>query len=133
MLRLNLQETLEILKNIDNVLLIDPVDVLDMHNMIARCFMVMTDSGGIQEEAPHFGKPVLVLRTETERPEAVEAGTVKVVGVEENVIIAECEKLLNDKRVYDQMAKAVNPYGDGHASERIVKVLLGMKDIKYEA
>ena len=112
------------LSGVDNVMLIDPVDVLDMHNMMARCFMVMTDSGGIQEEAPHFGKPVLVLRTETERPEAVEAGTVKVVGIDEDTIFSEAERLLTDEDVYAQMAKAVNPYGDGRASERIVETLL---------
>ncbi len=112
-----------VLSNISNVILIDPIDVLDMHNLMARCFMVMTDSGGIQEEAPHFGKPVLVLRTETERPEAVEAGTVKVVGVDEETIYTETERLLNDPEAYTVMAQAVNPYGDGHASERIVKIL----------
>ena len=109
-----------ILADLNNVMLIEPVDVLDMHNVMARCFMVMTDSGGIQEEAPHFGKPVLVLRTETERPEAVEAGMVKVVGVDEDAIYAEAKKLLDNKDAYKQMAHAVNPYGDGKASERIV-------------
>lgn len=113
----------KILGNNENVMLIDPVDVLDMHNMMACCFMVMTDSGGIQEEAPHFGKPVLVLRTETERPEAVESGTVKVVGVDENTIYEETKKLLDDRIAYEQMAHAVNPYGDGKASERIVDCL----------
>ncbi len=112
-----------ILKNIDNVTLTEPVDVMDMHNMLARCYMVMTDSGGIQEEAPHFGKPVLVLRTETERPEAVEAGTVRVVGIKEQRIIEEAEKLIVNTGEYNKMARAVNPYGDGHASERIVEVL----------
>ena len=111
------------LSGIPNVLLIDPVDVLDMHNMMSRCYMVMTDSGGLQEEAPHFGKPVLVLRTETERPEAVEAGTVKVVGVDETVIVTEARKLLDDIAVYESMAHAVNPYGDGHASERIANAI----------
>ena len=111
-------------------MLIDPVDVLDMHNMMARCFMVMTDSGGIQEEAPHFGKPVLVLRTETERPEAVESGTVKVVGVDEHVIYEETKKLLDDRSVYEKMAHAVNPYGDGKASKRIVDCLKSCNWIK---
>lgn len=111
------------LSDMDNVLLIDPIDVLDMHNLLSRCYMVMTDSGGLQEEAPHFGKPVLVLRTETERPEAVEAGTVKVVGVEESNIFCEAERLINNSLQYGMMAKAVNPYGDGHASERIVEAL----------
>ncbi len=110
----------EVLGDISNVKLIDPVDVLDMHNLLARSFMIMTDSGGLQEEAPHFGKPVLVLRTETERPEAVEAGTVKVVGVDKEAIYSETKLLLDDESAYDAMAKAVNPYGDGHASERII-------------
>ncbi len=114
----------EVLSGIDNVLLIDPVDVLDMHNMMERCYMVMTDSGGIQEEAPHFGKPVLVLRTETERPEAVEAGTVRVVGVDEESIVTEARRLLDDRQAYERMAHAVNPYGDGKASERITECLL---------
>lgn len=114
----------EFLTNKSNVLLLNPIDVLDMHNLMARCFMVMTDSGGIQEEAPHFGKPVLVLRTETERPEAVEAGTVKVVGIEEKTIFAEAENLINDTEVYNKMAHAVNPYGDGHASRRIVEIII---------
>ncbi len=112
-----------ILSDSKNVFLIDPVDVFDMHNMLSRCYMVMTDSGGLQEEAPHFGKPVLVLRTETERPEAVKAGTVKVVGVDREIIYQEAKKLLDDKDTYNRMAKAVNPYGDGHACEKIVQVL----------
>lgn len=84
----------------------------------------MTDSGGLQEEAPHFGKPVLVLRTETERPEAVEAGTVKVVGVDESVIYNAAKTLFDDPDAYNAMAHAVNPYGDGTSSERIVDVLM---------
>ena len=109
-----------ILGNTDRALLIDPIDVEEMHNLMARSYMVMTDSGGLQEEAPSCGVPVLVLRTETERPEAVEAGTVRVVGVEEDDIYREAEELLTKQDSYDKMAKAVNPYGDGHASERIV-------------
>lgn len=112
------------LRDINNVELVEPLDVLDMHNLLFRCYMVMTDSGGLQEEAPFFGKPVLVLRTETERPEAVKAGTVKVIGISEENIYCEASKLLDDKNIYEHMAHAVNPYGDGHASERIVKVLL---------
>ena len=112
-----------ILADVDNIKLIEPLDVLDMHNLISRSYMVMTDSGGLQEEAPAFGKPVLVLRTETERPEAVEAGTVKVVGVCEGDIYRETKLLLDDPKTYDNMAHAVNPYGDGHASERIVEIL----------
>ena len=91
---------------------------------MSQCYMVMTDSGGIQEEAPHFGKPVLVLRSETERPEAVDAGTVRVVGVEKKDIFSEAEKLINNAEEYEHMAKAINPYGDGHASERIVAALI---------
>jgi len=113
-----------VLSDIENVELINPIDVLDMHNLLARSYMIMTDSGGLQEEAPHFGKPVLVMRTETERPEAVESGTVKVVGIEEECIYLEAKKLLDNTIVYEKMAKANNPYGDGHASERIMKVLL---------
>ena len=113
----------DMLGNIDRIMLIAPLDVLDMHNLIARSYMVMTDSGGLQEEAPACGKPVLVLRTETERPEAVKAGTVKVVGVEEETIYSEAEQLLTNEDVYHHMAHAVNPYGDGHACERIADVL----------
>lgn len=113
-----------VLSNQKNIHLIEPIDVLDMHNLMSRCFMVMTDSGGIQEEAPHFGKPVLVLRTETERPEAVEAGTVKVVGVDKEAIKREAMNLISDKEIYDKMAKAVNPYGDGNASKSICRILL---------
>ena len=113
----------EILGQIDRVHLVAPLDVEDMHNLMARSFLVMTDSGGLQEEAPACGVPVLVLRTETERPEAVEAGTVKVVGVDENTIVEEAVKLITQKPEYDKMARAINPYGDGHACERIVKCI----------
>ena len=113
-----------ILGDLDRVHLIKPLDVEDMHNLMARSYLVMTDSGGLQEEAPSCGVPVLVLRTETERPEAVEAGTVKVVGVEENDIYENAKLLLTNKEEYEKMAKAVNPYGDGHACERIVKAIL---------
>lgn len=112
-----------ILSDNPQVDLLEPLDVLDIHNLIARSFMVMTDSGGLQEEAPSFGKPVLVMRTETERPEAVEAGTVKVAGVREEDIFELASELLSDSEKYAEMAKAVNPYGDGHASERIVRIL----------
>lgn len=113
-----------ILGNVDRVHLINPLDVEDMHNLMARSYLVMTDSGGLQEEAPSCGVPVLVLRTETERPEAVDAGTVEVVGVDEQVIYNKAKMLLTDQIRYNQMAHAVNPYGDGHASERIVAHLL---------
>ena len=117
-----------ILGNLPRVHLIHPLDVEDMHNLMSRSFLVMTDSGGLQEEAPSCGVPVLVLRTETERPEAVAAGTVKVVGVEEEAVYESAKLLLTDKRVYEKMAKAVNPYGDGHASERIVKAIWEWKN-----
>lgn len=113
-----------ILDGVDRVHLVQPLDVEDMHNLMARSFLVMTDSGGLQEEAPACGVPVLVLRTETERPEAVEAGTVKVVGVDENDIYQNAKVMLTDSTLYEKMAKAVNPYGDGHACERIVAHLL---------
>lgn len=113
-----------ILGNKKNISLIDPISVTDMHNMMARSFLVMTDSGGLQEEAPYFGIPVLVLRTETERPEAVEMGTVRVVGIEKDDIVAEARTLIDNPGEYDKMAKAVNPYGDGHASERIISAIL---------
>lgn len=116
-----------ILGNMKNVYLIPPIDVEDMHNLMDRSFLVMTDSGGLQEEAPACGVPVLVLRTETERPEAVEAGTVKVVGVDEANIFDEAVELIENPIVYEKMAKAVNPYGDGHASERIIRHILEWK------
>ena len=93
------------------------------HNLINRSYMVLTDSGGIQEEAPSLGKPVLVLRKETERPEAVTAGTVKIVGTDKDLIIRETNKLLNDENEYQKMSKAANPYGDGLASSRIVDAI----------
>ena len=113
-----------ILGSVERVNLIEPIDVNELHNLMNRCFMVMTDSGGLQEEAPALGKPVLVLRTETERPEAVEAGTVKVAGVEKDRIVELANRLLNDENEYNKMAKAVNPYGDGHASQRTVEAIL---------
>ncbi len=116
-----------ILGGLEQVHLIHPLDVEDMHNLMSRSFLVMTDSGGLQEEAPACGVPVLVLRTETERPEAVEAGTVKVVGVDEDIIYQNARLLLTDSVKYNKMAKAVNPYGDGHASERIVQAILDWK------
>lgn len=119
------------LAGMDRVHLIDPIDVRDMHNAMDRSFMIMTDSGGLQEEAPSLGKPVLVLRNETERPEAVEAGTVKVAGVKEEVIYEMAKKLLTDENEYNSMAHAVNPYGDGEASRRTVEAILyhfGMGD-----
>lgn len=113
-----------ILGGVPGVHLLDPLDVDEMHNLMDRCFLVLTDSGGLQEEAPSLGKPVLVLRAETERPEAVKYGTVKLAGVEEQNILRLAETLLNDGREYAKMANAVNPYGDGNASERIIESLL---------
>ena len=115
------QETAKsILGDLPNVHLIEPLDVITTHNLINKSKLVMTDSGGIQEEAPSLGKPVLVLRRETERPEAVDAGTVKLVGTDKENIIEEATKLLNDSYAYAKMSKATNPYGDGKACERIV-------------
>ncbi len=125
----------DILGGLDRVSLIEPVNVDDLHNAMARCFMVMTDSGGLQEEAPSLAKPVLVLRNETERPEAVEAGTVKIAGVDKDVILKLAKELLDDKAAYDKMAQAANPYGDGNASARIVEALLyefGITDKRIE-
>lgn len=113
-----------ILGMVDRVYLTEPLDVEDMHNLMARSYMVMTDSGGLQEEAPACGLPVLVLRTETERPEAARAGTVKVVGVSEKGIYENARLLLTDANIYKRMAQAVNPYGDGRASERIADIIL---------
>ncbi len=107
------------LDQLANVHLIEPVNVEQMHNLMARSHLVLTDSGGLQEEAPSLGKPVLVLRRETERPEAVAAGTVRLAGVEEQTIVAMTNELLHDRTAYEKMAHAVNPYGDGNACARI--------------
>lgn len=107
----------------DRIHIIEPLDVLDFHNFLARCSIVLTDSGGIQEEAPSLGKPVLVMRDTTERPEGVAAGTLKLVGTSEEGIYEECKTLLSDGSVYEAMAQASNPYGDGSASIQIVEAL----------
>ena len=120
----------EILGNVERVYLTEPMDVEDMHNLMSQSFLIMTDSGGLQEEGPHFGIPVVVLRTETERPEAVEAGTVVVAGTKEEEIFEIANTLLNNTQVYEKMAHAINPYGDGHASERIVEALIEWKKNK---
>jgi UDP-N-acetylglucosamine 2-epimerase (non-hydrolysing) len=112
------------LSNESRIHLIEPLEYNDFCHLMKICHIVLTDSGGIQEEAPALGKPVLVLRNETERSDAVEAGCVKIVGSDKNTIINETERLLNDKFEYDKMSKAISPYGDGHAAERIVSVLL---------
>lgn len=107
----------------DHIHLIEPLDVLDFHNFMKRAYLILTDSGGIQEEAPSFGKPVLVMRDTTERPEGIEAGTLKLVGTNEEVIYSTFTELLDNKEVYDLMARASNPYGDGRASARIADIL----------
>ena len=112
------------LRGAPRVHLIDPLPADEMHNLMARCYMVMTDSGGLQEEAPALGKPVLVLRRETERPEAVAAGTVKLAGVVQDDIVTMAERLICDKDAYARMAHAVNPYGDGQACRRIADAIL---------
>jgi UDP-N-acetylglucosamine 2-epimerase (non-hydrolysing) len=107
----------------DRIRIIEPVDVLDFHNFLSRCYLILTDSGGIQEEAPSLGKPVLVMRDTTERPEGIAAGTLKLVGTDESVIYKTFRRLLDDKAEYEKMSHASNPYGDGHASERIADIL----------
>lgn len=107
----------------DRIHIINPLEVLDFHNFLSRSYLILTDSGGIQEEAPSLGKPVLVMRDTTERPEGIAAGTLKLVGTEEETIYNEFSRLLSDKAEYEAMSKACNPYGDGHACERIADVL----------
>lgn len=113
----------EFLGGDDRIHIIEPLDVLDFHNFMSRSYLILTDSGGIQEEAPSLGKPVLVMRDTTERPEGIAAGTLKLVGTSEGVIYEEFSRLLSDKDEYDAMSKASNPYGDGYACERIAQVL----------
>lgn len=113
------------LDGFDRLRIIDPLQVLDFHNFLAASYLVLTDSGGIQEEAPGLGKPVLVMRDTTERPEGVEAGTLKLVGTDERIIYREFDRLLSDEKEYLAMSQASNPYGDGHASERIADILAG--------
>ncbi len=113
----------EILGNTERIHLISPLDVVDFHNLAARSYFIMTDSGGVQEEAPSLGKPVLVLRDTTERPEGVEAGTLKLVGTESEKVKKEMEELLDNDAEYQRMSQAKNPYGDGKASERILDAI----------
>lgn len=113
----------DILGNDERIHLIDPLDVIDFHNFAARAHIILTDSGGVQEEAPSLGVPVLVLRDTTERPEGIEAGTLKLAGTDEQTIYALASELLTDEKAYEQMAKASNPYGDGWASKRIVEAI----------
>lgn len=117
------QEADEELGGDDRIHIIEPLDVLDFHNFMEHSYLILTDSGGIQEEAPSLGKPVLVMRDTTERPEGIKAGTLKLVGTDEEKIYKEFSRLLSDKNEYDKMSKASNPYGDGHTSERIADIL----------
>lgn len=114
----------EVFNGMDRVRLIEPLEVFDFHNFINKSYIILTDSGGIQEEAPSLGKPVLVLRDTTERPEGIEAGTLKLVGTSEEVIYNETKKLLDDKEEYNKMSRASNPYGDGFASKYIVDAII---------
>ena len=114
----------EIFGDDDKIKFIEPLEVFDFHNFIKKSYMILTDSGGIQEEAPSLGKPVLVLRDTTERPEGIDAGTLKLVGTDEEIIYQETKKLLTNINEYEKMSKASNPYGDGHASERIVEAII---------
>lgn len=115
---------IEVFKNTEKIKLIAPLDVIDFHNIMSRSYLVITDSGGIQEEAPSLGKPVLVIRNTTERPEGVTAGTLKLVGTEKDNIKKALKELLTNKEIYHRMSEAKNPYGDGKASERIVRIIL---------
>jgi len=125
----------EILGGHERIRLVDPLDVFEIHNFYPHTYMILTDSGGLQEEAPSFGVPVLVLRDTTERPEGIEAGTLELVGTGEEQVYAAARRLLTDQSAYDRMANAVNPYGDGRASERIVQAILhhfGRRDSRPE-
>ncbi|MBQ2946745.1 MAG: UDP-N-acetylglucosamine 2-epimerase (non-hydrolyzing) [Bacilli bacterium] len=114
----------EIFNDCEKIKIIEPLEVFDFHNFQNKSYIILTDSGGIQEEAPSLGKPVLVLRDTTERPEGIEAGTLKLVGTDEEVIYRETKLLLGNKKIYDKMSKASNPYGDGKASQRIVDAII---------
>lgn len=118
------------LADLENIALIEPLNVVDFHNLAARSHLILTDSGGIQEEAPSLGVPVLVLRDTTERPEGVEAGTLKIIGTDEEQVYQKVKKLLLDDDVYKKMATAENPYGDGHASKRIAEAIIAK--VSYE-
>ena len=113
----------EELGNCDRIHIIEPIEVFDCHNFEARSYLILTDSGGIQEEAPAYGVPVLVMRDTTERPEGISSGTLKLVGTSEEKIYKEFSELLNNEESYKKMSKACNPYGDGRASERIADIL----------
>ena len=112
-----------IFKDSNKIKIIEPLEVLDFHNFLNKSYLILTDSGGIQEEAPSLGKPVLVMRDTTERPEGIKAGTLKLVGTEEENIYKNIKILLDDKEEYEKMSKASNPYGDGFASKRIADII----------
>ena len=121
----------EELTDCEKIHIIEPLDVVDCHNFEARCYLCLTDSGGIQEECPSYGKPVLVMRDTTERPEGVEAGTLKLVGTDEEMIYNSFIELLENEMAYEKMAHACNPYGDGHACERIADIIEGKKYVPW--
>ena len=114
----------EVFGDSEKIKLIKPLEVVEFHNLLSRSYLILTDSGGIQEEAPSLGKPVIVLRDTTERPEGIDAGTLKLAGTEEETIYQRVDELLSDSMEYEKMSKASNPYGDGHASERIVDAII---------
>jgi len=126
------ETALSILSGDERIRIIEPLDVLDFHNFMARSYLILTDSGGIQEEAPSLGKPVLVMRDTTERPEGIAAGTLKLVGTDEETIYREFCRLLDDKEEYERMSRASNPYGDGLASRRIADVLEGKTPLPFQ-
>lgn len=125
------QAAMEELEGCNRIHIIEPIDVVDCHNFEARSFLCLTDSGGIQEECPSYGVPVLVMRDTTERPEGVEAGTLRLVGTEEKVIYRAFSELLENQEEYNKMSHAVNPYGDGHACERIADILEGKEYVPW--
>ena len=114
----------EVFGDSEKIKLIKPLEVVEFHNLLSRSYLILTDSGGIQEEAPSLGKPVIVLRDTTERPEGIDAGTLKLAGTEEETLYQMVDELLSDSKEYEKMSKASNPYGDGHASERIVDAII---------
>jgi UDP-N-acetylglucosamine 2-epimerase (non-hydrolysing) len=122
----------EMLGDVPNIRLIEPLDYLPMVHLMERAYLVLTDSGGLQEEAPALGSPVLVMRKVTERPEAIEAGTARLVGTDTAKIVEQTKLLLDDPEEYEMMAKAINPYGDGHAAERIVEALQEKSNLGIE-
>lgn len=125
----NVQEPVNrLLRGVEHITLLPPLDYLPLVHLMKRATLILTDSGGIQEEAPAFGIPTLVLRDVTERPEGVEAGTLRLVGTESGRIVAEAKRLLSDKGAYAEMSQAANPYGDGHAAEKIVRALLSSQN-----